>query len=111
MDNSKVIPIKKNLFPDRVRDNLGESMERYLKSPQNDKEKVVDEIEQVFCTSIVVAAKSVGANLANKLLNKLFGPEKSEDACPEPCCSDTKEDPEEEDKAPKTPETPEPVGP
>lgn len=85
MENPKVIPINKKLFPDKLRNDFGESLEGYLKSPQNDKDKVVDEIEQVICTSIVVAAKNVGMKLANSLLDKIFGPdEKQPDVEPTP---------------------------
>jgi hypothetical protein len=68
-----VIPIRENLFTDKFRDRLGDKVEGYLKSPEADKERVVSEIEQVVCTSIVIAAKKIGTNLANSFINKVFG--------------------------------------
>lgn len=68
-----VVPIRENLFTDKFRDRLGNKVEGYLKSPEEDRDRVVSEIEQVVCTSIVMTAQKIGTNLANSLLSKLFG--------------------------------------
>ena len=67
-----VIPIRENLFTDKFRGRLGDKVEGYLKSPEADKDRVVSEIEQVVCTSIIIAAKKIGTKLAKSLINKVF---------------------------------------